>query len=107
MAFTVIVAVFALNVSPVMTRKFNRVQVIAAAPRVSVLVPVPVISKNPVLNVCPLMSTVPVKAPIVNDREFAVAVTVTVPPPELASKVTSSEAVGTDAPLEPPDIADQ
>lgn len=39
--------------------------------------------------------------------QFAVAVTVTVADPELASSVTESEAVGTLAPPEPPDVAAQ
>ena len=80
------------------------VKVIVEPPKVRVLDPVPVPEKLPQETVCPLVSRVPVNAPIVIDAADAEAVIVQVPPPELALKITLSEDVGTGAPAEPPEI---
>jgi len=58
------------------------------------------------------MLKVPSKLPVVTlvKKIFAAvedAVTVTVPDPDAESKYASSEVVGTDAPLAPPDKVDQ
>lgn len=76
-------------------------------PNVSVLVPVPEKLKKVSPMVCPLVSNVPVKLPPDISLTVTAVVTVTVPPPELASKVTSSADPGTDAPPAPPEVADQ
>lgn len=55
-------------------------------------------------------SSVPVKAPAVSEtRESPLTAdaTVTTPPPDEPLKVTSSPVVGAEAPLAPPDVADQ
>ena len=52
-------------------------------------------------------SKVPVKAPIVIDTTLRFVLTVTVPPPELASKVTVSATPGTDWPPAPFEVAAQ
>ncbi len=79
-------------------------------PILSVRVPVP----EP-LNVCIVgllllaeKSSVPVNAPIVTDVTLKSVLTVTVPPPEAASKVTVSPEPGTEPGcVEPPDVVAQ
>lgn len=80
-------------------------QVIVDAPSVSVRVAEPVNEKwAESVSVCPFVSRVPVNAPPVIDATPTPAVTVTVPPPELPSKITASEPPGTDAPPDPPEL---
>lgn len=76
-------------------------------PMFKVLAPVPV-PKKLVVKVILLLfaekSKAPVKAPIVRTERLRVAwLTVTVPPPELPSRVTLSPATGTDCPPAPPE----
>jgi membrane-associated protease RseP (regulator of RpoE activity) len=74
---------------------------------VMVLVPVPELEKDPIWGLLLLKFRVPPKAPIVSESTSILMVMDTVPPPELASKVTSSDDVGTDAPAVPPEVAAQ
>jgi hypothetical protein len=94
-------------VSKFQTFKVPVVRVMAAAPSVSDLVPLPDQLIDPADIVWPLKSTVPVCAPPVIERTVCEAVIVTVPAPEEASKVTSSEDPGTDCPPAPPEEAAQ
>ncbi|WP_032900958.1 hypothetical protein ACSGFO_24970 [Mesorhizobium sp. WSM4083] len=81
-------------------------------PSLIVLVPLPLpLKADELLSVTLLLltlkSSVPVKAPQVIDCTATVVFTVTVPPPELALKVTVSDVPGTEAPPAPPVVADQ
>lgn len=100
-----IVDVPAFNVRPVMVVQSKTLPVVPASvnvplPRLSVLVPAPVTLNAVVIVKLGLLaekSSVPVNAPIVilaSDNPLIVPDAVTVPPPELPSKVTESPVVG-------------
>jgi hypothetical protein len=76
-------------------------------PIVRVRTPEPVLLNVPIVGFCVEPSKVPVKAPIVIETTVGLYPSVTVPPPEDASKVTVSEAPGTEEPPAPPVVADQ
>lgn len=78
------------NVRFVVVYRLNTQVFIVPEPNINVLTPVPEKSNqnDPVLHVsvCQFKSNVPVKDPQVTENTLCVAVTVTVPPPEAASK---------------------
>lgn len=103
-----------LLVSPVIivkskTAPVPAVMVHCPVPPFIVRVPEPDPTKVPSVTVglFALKSSVPVKAPHVSDVLLTFVLTVTTPPPELASSVIASAEPGTEAPPEPPVVADQ
>jgi hypothetical protein len=112
-----IVDVPALNVRFVVTPKSTTVLAPVSEnvpdPILRVRVPVPLQLNTPAnvtLGLLTLKSTVPVNAPMLkppNVKPFMVESTVTVPPPEDASKVGTSLVPGTAAPPAPPLDSDQ
>ena len=97
------VEVFALNVrlvAPLWVKKTVEPENVQVPPPIfNVLVPEPVLVKLPVIVILLLFaekSSVPVWALQVSDCIERVALVVTTPPPDEASKVTSSPATGAD-----------
>jgi hypothetical protein len=109
------VELFALNVSPVVVVivhgvELDVVSVHVPSPMLIVRVPEPdPLNETLKLTLLSLAekSNVPVKAPHVIDCTVTVVLTVTVPPPDEASKVAESPDPGTDAPPAPFELAAQ